>query len=251
MIFFFQHHGMEKRELFQVYQTKNESFPAHLHRAYELIFVKSGTLSLQVDQKQYLMSEGELAFIFCNQMHSFSTTGESDIIIALFSPEMIGDFYLAYKDQVPANNIIRPDKSRSFDNLESIYTQKSLLYYLCGELLAATNMEAVSGKSQVEVLQRVFYYVDQHFGRNCSLKAVSKSMQYDYTYLSKLFSGLTGMHFSEYVNRYRIAQACYMLKTEKQTISEISSRCGYTTLRTFHRNFRLVMNCPPREYLSY
>lgn len=250
MLFFFEHHGMTGKNLFRVNQMHNESFPSHLHRAYEIISVNAGTLSLQVEQKQYLLKKGELAFIFCNQVHSFSTPEQSDISVILFSPEIIGDFFSAYNDRVPVCNVVRLAKSQNFHSLKSIYARKSVLYHICDALLSSTEMESVGGRPQVAILQQIFAYVDKHFGEDCSLKRLSGSLQYDYAYLSKLFTRLAGMHFTDYLNNYRIAQACYMLNSGRQTISEIAYHCGYTTLRTFHRNFRSIVHCSPREYLA-
>lgn len=227
-----------------------QTFPSHLHRAYELVFVNAGTLSLQVEQKQYLLVKGEAAFIFCNQIHSFSASERSEIIVILFSPEMIWDFYSAYKDHAPDNNVIRLNRATDFSALKSVYAQKSWLYHICGELLSGAKIEPVSKSSQAMVLQQIFAYVDKHFFEDCSLKAVAGALQYDYAYLSRLFTRMVGMHYTEYLNNYRVAQACHMLKAGKNTVSETAANCGYSTLRTFHRNFRMVLHCSPREYLS-
>lgn len=249
-MFFFEHHGIDEKDLFRVIQMRAQTFPAHLHRAYELVFVNAGTLSLQVEQKQYLLAEGEAAFIFCNQIHSFSASKKSEIIVILFSPELIWDFYSSYKEHVPDNNVICLNKTVDFSALKSVYAQKSWLYHICDELLSAAKMEPVSNSSQVVALQQIFAYVDKHFSGDCSLKAVARALQYDYAYLSRLFTRMVGMHYTEYLNNYRIAQACHMLKVEKNTVSEAAANCGYSTLRTFHRNFHMVLHCSPREYLS-
>jgi len=250
MIYFFEHHGMEGKQLFRISRMPNAVFPAHLHRAYELIFIRSGVLTLHVEQKQYSLCSGDLAFIFCNQIHSFSTADHSDIMIILFSPEMIGDFYSVYKEHIPHCNVIHMNRTLDFESMQSIYAQKSFLYEICDRLLQSTRMEPTSNQSQIALLQKVFAYVDVHFHQACSLKTVAAALQYDYAYLSKLFARLAGMHYTEYLNDYRIAQACYLLTAGRHTISDIASLCGYQTLRTFHRNFRLVMHCSPREYLS-
>lgn len=250
MAFFFEHHGMAEKNLFRVNRMRNEAFPAHLHHAYELIYVNSGTLSLQVEQKQYQMQTGDLAFLFGNQIHSFSPVGEADISVVLFSPEIIGAFYSAHKDQVPARNVFRLNPPLDFATLHTLYAQKGALYTVCDALLSSTEMEQGASRSQVAVLQQIFAHVDKHFGEECSLKSVAKALQYDYAYLSKLFTRLAGMHFTEYLNNYRIAQACYLLGSGSGTISDIAIRCGYANLRTFHRNFQRVMCCSPREYLA-
>lgn len=248
MIFFFEHHGMIGTDFFRVHQIQIKSFQAHLHRAYELIFVNEGSLSLTVDQKNYCLQTGELAFIFCNQMHSFSTTEPSGVTVVLFSPELIGDFHTAYHDSVPVNNVITLAQPPNLNEFTSIYARKSILYGICDALLSNTALECPGNRSQVAVLQTIFAYVDNHFAEDCSLKSVALSLQYDYAYLSKLFSRLTGMCFTQYLNHYRISQACYLLCCGSHTVSDVAYLCGYATLRTFHRNFRQVVHCSPRAY---
>lgn len=249
MFFFFEHHGMKGKDFFQVSQLDDQSFPSHLHRAYELVYVTEGTVGLEVEKKPYTMARGDLAFVFSNQIHHFTTPNGSEIQIILFSPEIIGGFYTAYRDSVPEDNVIHFEEELDFYSCKSLYAQKSILYHVCDELLKKTAMKPASSNSQTAVLQQIFAYVDKHYGTDCSLKTISGSIQYDYAYLSKLFAKMTGMRFTEYLNNYRIAQACYLLKEQQMSVSEIASRCGYENLRTFHRNFRLVMECSPREYV--
>lgn len=250
MIFFFEHHGMVGKDFYRVNRMLGKSFPAHLHFAYELIFVNAGEIVLQVERTQAVMKRGELAFIFGNQIHSFTALEGADVTVVIFSPELVGDFYQAYKDFVPKSNVLRPRLRPGFEDAESVYAKKGLLYSVCGALLSSAEMEPVTDQGRATLLQNVFAYIDRHFAEKCSLKDLAGELQYDYTYLSRLFNQLAGMRFSEYLNNYRISQACYMLKTGGRTISEISELCGYSSLRTFHRNFLRVMRCSPREYIS-
>ncbi len=250
MFFFFEHHGMKGKDFFQVTQMRNQSFPAHLHRAYELIYVTKGTLFLQIEDKNYTMTGGDLAFVFHNQIHYFNAEQGCVVHIILFSPEIIGSFYSLYRDYIPENNVIHLSSDLDFSLCDSIYAQKSLLYHVCALLLKSTNMKKVSKRSQTAVLQQIFAYVDQYYQTDCSLKVISLAIQYDYAYLSKLFVRMTKMHFTEYLNNYRISQACYLLRQQQDLILNIAEKCGYTNMRSFHRNFRKITGCSPREYLN-
>jgi len=253
MLFFFEHFGMAGEETFHIHTLYNEPFPAHLHRAYELIYVKDGKLSLQVEQKKYSLETGQLAFVFGNQIHSFTllTSNWTEVLVLIFSPEIITDFNLEYKDFVPANNIILMPKWLDFCELNSTYQRKGALYNLCDILLSATEMEPIGNTVHSAVLQQLFLYIDKNYqGESCSLKNAAETLQYDYTYLSKLFSKSTGINFTVYLNNFRIAKACTMLHNKEMTISKIADRCGYMNLRTFHRNFLKIMNCTPQVYLS-
>ncbi|NLO84749.1 MAG: AraC family transcriptional regulator [Clostridiales bacterium] len=248
MQFFFEHHGLGDNKLFFVNHMKEQSFPAHLHRAFEIIYVNRGKLSALIDQKRYSLTAGEFVFVFCNQVHSFFASPDADITIVLFSPEMIGSFYSAYKNSIPSINFLRMEHTPDFDNLPSVYAQKGALYTICDALLQSSDMVTANNHTHVSIIQQIFAYVDKHYNETCTLRTVSTALQYDYAYISKLFTRLAGMHFTQYLNNYRIAQACYMLSSGAYAISDIASSCGYTEQRTFNRNFRNIMNCSPTEH---
>ena len=102
--------------------------------------------------------------------------------------------------------------------------------------------------SIIQIPQKVFSYIENHFGEDCTLKDVAHRLQYDYAYLSKLFKRFAGISFTEYLNNYRISQACILLDEVSDSVTKISERCGYNNLRTFHRNFRRIMGVSPQEY---
>jgi len=246
-MYFFENHGMNDTTYFS-YGHLERGFPAHLHLACELICVRSGSLFLSIDQKKYTLNKDELAFVFPNQIHGFVSNEKIDLYILIFSPEIIDDFFQAYKGYVPANNIISMPKWLHYDDLNCIYSKKGALYTLCGILLSTTKMEKSDSLANATILQKVFSYIDANFREDCSLKCTAEALKYDYTYLSRLFSKYTDVSFTTYLNNYRISQACAMLEKNEYTISEIAYRCGYMSLRTFHRNFQRVMHCSPHIY---
>jgi YesN/AraC family two-component response regulator len=245
---FFEHHGVEEKEFFRSSNLVNFTFPLHFHRAYELIIINEGELLVSIDQKEYVMNKNDIAFIFNNQMHEFKTMDHSNISIVIFSPELIGDFFMKYKGYIPENNVIHLRKAFDLDKLDSIYRQKSFLYDICGTLVDNTEFLPVEHSTKTEVLHKILLYVDRNYSEDCTLKVIAKKLQYDYTYLSKLFIQMTNMSFTEYLNQYRTSQACYLLKNSHQSISEISINCGYNNLRSFNRNFKKFTSHSPRKF---
>lgn len=245
---FFEKHGVGEKELFRFFSLKNYQFPLHFHRAYELIYIDHGQMSVVIDQKQYILQKNDLAFIFNNQMHKFETIDGSKATIILFSPELIGDFYMTYKGFIPDDNILHLGEDLKLTKLDSIYSQKSFLYAVCAELVNQKTFIPVKQSPQTKVLYKILLYVEQNYSTHCTLKAVAKHLKYDYAYISKLFTQQMNMTFTEYLNNYRISQACYLLKNSNQTIGEIATNCGYNNLRTFHRNFGKITNMSPSKY---
>ncbi|RFB15339.1 AraC family transcriptional regulator [Bacillus sp. HNG] len=246
---FFEHHGVEENELFHTATLSNFSFPLHFHHAYELIIVNEGELVVTIDQKEYLLQKNDAAFVFNNQMHEFKTMNHSTISIVIFSPEMVGDFFMNYKGYVPQNNIIH--LKAILTKLDSIYRQKSFLYNVCGILVDNTEFIPVEYSPKTKVLHKILLYVDKNYSEECTLKVIAKHLKYDYPYLSKLFVQMTNLPFTEYLNHYRITQACYLLKNSEQSITEISSKCGYNNLRSFNRNFKRITKNSPKKYREY
>lgn len=245
---FFEHHGMDEKEFFRQLTLLNFNFPLHFHRAYELIIVNEGELLLTIDQKKYRLQKSNLAFIFSHQIHEFHTPHHSDLTIILFSPELIGHFFMKYKEYLPENNVIAYDQLPNLQSLDTIYSQKSFLYGVCDALLKQTNFVPIQYSTKTKILNKILLFVDQHFHQDCTLKTVAKHIGYDYAYLSKLFVQLTQMSYTEYLNRYRIFHACYLLKSSQQSVSEIAFNCGYNNLRSFNRNFKKIIGQSPQEY---
>ncbi|HHU18867.1 MAG TPA: AraC family transcriptional regulator [Bacilli bacterium] len=245
---FFQSHGVEEKEFFHWMPLTEYQFPLHFHRAYELIFVKKGKLLVTVNHVEYTLESNQLIFIFSNHIHDIEIIGESEVTIILFSPELIGDFFTEYKGSSPSNPVIKLDSLPNLETLTSIYKQKSFLYQLCGELVDQTEFIKIESSTKTRLLHRILLFVDENYQSNCSLKDVAKHLRYDYPYLSKLFVQMTNMTFTDYLNNYRISQACYLLKNSGFSISEVATQCGYNQLRTFHRNFKAIIGKSPKQY---
>jgi AraC-like DNA-binding protein len=82
----------------------------------------------------------------------------------------------------------------------------------------------------------------------CDLETLSVSLTYNYGYLSRYFKERTGISFTEYVNRYRITEACYLIGNTEKTFLSISCECGFDSLRSFNRNFIKIMGITPGDY---
>ena len=62
------------------------------------------------------------------------------------------------------------------------------------------------------------------------------------------FNDNFGMNFSSYVNNYRVQLVKeYLLKTDLD-ITQISTMCGFGTIRNFNRIFKSICGLSPSEY---
>ena len=62
----------------------NFNFMTHMHRDLELTYVLSGEIDLTVEDKTYRVKAGEMALVFSNQIHAYSTPEASRVLIHVF-----------------------------------------------------------------------------------------------------------------------------------------------------------------------
>ena len=230
----------------------NFSFPAHLHGSFEFITLVSGEMQVKIDEKTYVLTRGKGVLIFPNQTHELITEGQSSHYLCIFSPDTVRAYAKQCAAKLPKNNLVEIDDFY-LDKLISLSTQatvsavKGLLYSLCAELDAITEyVDRDTGDH--ELLQSIFDFVEKNCASQCDLGALAESTTYNYVYLSRYFKERTGITFTEYVNRYRINQACYLLGNTDKTILSISEECGFESLRSFNRNFLAIVKNTPKKY---
>ena len=239
-------------DYFLVEKGENFDYPAHMHHCFEFLSVLDGEMCVEVDDLQYTLGVGDALLIFPNQIHSMHTPTESRHILCLFSPKLVNAYTEKTSAQIPVDNLFRPDKFyidklAGFTEKRGIFETKGLLYSLCGCFDEhAVLRESVVGSNIL--LYDIFKFIEHNFNSECTLAALARSTGYDYSYLSRYFRQTVGISYSEYVIQYKISRACYLLQNSEATILDISSDCGFNSLRSFNRNFRLQLGIPPAEY---
>lgn len=247
---FYESHWFGDSNSYQAYSLENFSIPCHFHRSYEIISVNEGSIHLTVEDKNYQLKKGEIAFVFPNQLHSYLSIGHTVLVFIIFSPEMIGSFSIQYQNMVPKVNVFSY-KPLYADELQfpNIFERKSFLYHICGILIERTDFYNRKTKSdKLQLLHQLLLYIDAHLEEDCSLMTVAKKLEYDYAYLSKFFHERVGMTYTAYLNQYRIMHACYILRNTKEKIVDISIKCGYDNQRAFNRNFKKIVGVTPVNY---
>lgn len=250
-MFFYENQLFGGDVMYNSFALENCDFPYHFHQTFELIFVHSGELSMTINDKNYIVKKNELAFIFPHQLHSFTCRCSCRFILLIFPSEMVASFYHKYRYSFPENNVITCD-CVPYDKFlfKDIFDCKSFLYKMCSNLISQTSfIPKDSNQSDSDnILYSLINYVQENYKETCSIRQVSKEFGYDYCYMSKYFSKKIGMTFTEYLNQYRISQAEFMLKNTNEPISSIAMQCGYDTIRTFNRNFKLYTGTTPAKY---
>lgn len=226
-------------------------FPPHMHLCFELITVLEGEMNVTVDGIENLLHEGEALLIFPNQLHALDSE-KSRHMLCIFSPDLVRAYSSKTEKSLPKSNLFTPDKyliealDKTPENAKTI-AKKGLLYSLCAAF--DENIEYQPRKSgQKSLLSKIFAFVEENFSGECSLEELSARLGYDYAYLSRCFKKAAGISYVAYLNIYRLNKACYLLDNTDKSILQCALEAGYSSLRTFNRNFKNHFGISPAEY---
>lgn len=248
---FYQFHHFGSPDYLKIEKNNNFSFPLHLHQCFEIVILLSGEMEITVDNKSFLLSAGEALLIFPNQIHSLKST-ESEHVLCIFSPHLVQAYTTRTTDKIPCSNKFVPhtyliNALETLDPDASVAEKKGVLYSLCALFDKAAAYETKPSASST-LLYRVFSFVEDNFSADCSLSRLSQDSGYDYAYLSRFFRKTVGISFSAYVNHYRLSHACYLMENTKLPVIQCAYESGYSSLRSFNRNFKQYFDMTPSEY---
>jgi len=254
-MFFYEADRYGQNDSFWVWPCENMTFPIHLHRSFEFLYVRQGQVVVEVDQDKVTLGPDEMVLIFPNQLHSYLTPEYSDSLICIFSPEFVSLFsrLAQNKKQAPLVTKLNPDtRAYILSNIrqceDNRFRIKSVLYALCAEVFEKTTLVEKSISGDHALIHKILMLIENHYAEELSLQIIAKKLGYNYQYLSRFFNAQFKMPFTRMLNARRVDYAAYLIKNTDQNITDIALSCGYKSIRSFNRNFQRVMGQSPREY---
>lgn len=244
-----QHFGIS--EYFHKESGEDFSFPMHLHHSFEFIMITSGSMTVSVGNDCHEIGAGEGILLFPEQLHALTST-KSEHSLIIFSRDIISAFYAKHASELPVcPRVALPPylaaELAALNENSSTIKMKGVLYSLCA--LLDEQSAYVKRKTREDgLLHAIFDFVEQNYDKSCTLEDLAAALGYHPSYLSRYFGESAHMSFVSYVNRYRISRACYLLKNSNKSVLECAYDCGYTSLRSFNRNFKLHVGVSPKEY---
>lgn len=92
-------------------------------------------------------------------------------------------------------------------------------------------------------------YIERHYqDPNLSLDEIAVAVGLSPSYLSTLFSEILGLRLFEYINRFRLNRSMSVLLNTDKTINEIADDFGFSSARSYIRNFKKYYNTTPGQY---
>ncbi len=234
---------------------ENFQFVSHIHRDPELIYVKAGELTVTVEGRSFPARAGQMALVFSNQIHAYSSAARNLVAVHVFSEDNVPSFAKLIAGKHPACPVFDCDPVVANYYVQGCLEQenrsklalKSYLYGVCDSFLSQAQL--LSGRQDhPDVLHRMFGYIAEHFTENITLTEMGSALGYEPHYLSRVFGRAVGINVKQYINLYRIDYAKDRLQNSNDPVTDIALSCGFQSIRNFNRVFLAKVGVTPQAF---
>lgn len=253
-----------------------EDYPAHWHTTPEIIMPTENIYTVECYNQIITLREGDIILICPGCIHTLYAPEkgrriifqadinplrfmkEIETLVTIISPLIVitpEDFPSIY-DKVKSLLLEIKDEylsSSSFSEV-GIYSKTLEIITLIGRSRAATGMKTISPdapRKQEEYIEKfieICNYISAHCSDELNLEAVASMSGFSKFYFSRLFKQFTNVSFYKYVNQKRIEKAAEMLTEPNISITNVALSCGFESLSSFIRMFKIVKGCTPTEF---
>ena len=270
-------HG-PKDDPFSTYHIENagRSFqiPVHWHDELEIIYVKSGFLTVSISGESYIGKPGDAFVVSPGNLHLMgSDTGAVDYYTFLFPLKNLSfraDDLLEDKLLEPLNSghlMINPrinDTAKELcEQLIEVYAAKNdesesqltaqiktkiiLLQFILEMWKKGFIIENdTSGRNTVE--KEMVSYIQQNYTGKISLKEFGEQFHLSEKYISRYFKEHFHITLSQYVTYLRLEHAKQLLQDTDIPVTEVAMQSGYQNVSYFIRSFKKTYEISPLKY---
>ena len=270
-------HGT-KDDPFSIYHIANakRSFqiPIHWHDEFEIIYVRSGFLTVSISGESYIGKTGDAFVVSPGNLHLMgSQTGTVDYYTFLFPLKYISfrtDDMLDEKLLEPLNSghlmicprvndtakelceqLIKIYEAKNDESESKITTQVRTKIILLQFILEMWKKGFViendtSGRNTVE--KEMVSYIQQNFTGKISLREFGEQFHLSEKYISRYFKEHFHITLSQYVTYLRLEHAKQLLQDTDIPVTDVAMQSGYQNVSYFIRSFQKAYAVSPLKY---
>lgn len=247
----------------------------NIHSVVELLYVRSGSYSVEMNNTKCNISAGDL-ILFCSNVPHYAVSGDDEdnsyyvlkippsFLLEMSDWERRAEYVTRFAIPRPENKCIwrreELEGSRILHVLEEMISEHESRGYayevaitlklseLLFEILREKPIDNASQHPEVaKLIYDAILYVGEHYSEDISERKLASSLGLSYSYFSRCFKQVTGVSFKQHLNRERVNRAEQMLVLGKKTVTEVAGECGYNTVSYFINTYRSIKGKTPYD----
>ncbi|MCY9667453.1 AraC family transcriptional regulator [Paenibacillus alginolyticus] len=244
----------------------------HFHDHYEIYYLLRGKRYYFIQDRSYLIQEGDLVFIDKNELHK---TRNADIHLHERILLNFDDSWIRSIDEKASTHLLVPfqQKQHIFSltganrtfvenllfsllrekhqalggwqlNSKALLTQ---LLFFCSRITDKISSAQEDPPAYNPKIFEIVAYINEQYRNRLTLASISESFHISPSYFCRTFKETTGFSFIEYLNNVRIREAQRLLRETKLKVIHIAEQSGFDSVAHFGRVFKQVTTQTPLE----
>ena len=257
------------------YDREGALVPNHWHKETELVFVRTGSVKMVINDVLYTLGPGDMAVILGGDTHSYFQTYDHERVVVMFAPELFEDgeeLRLIQKKMKGISRVSTQWNEAHQRTVRAIFQRlielndtaelgrnlsvRARLYDLVVLLANGFEQDAQQRDTQEKSaqaamlanLEKAFLYVERNFSSHIDLQDAADELGFTTSYFARFFKRFTGITFMEYLTAYRIGRVQRLLAERRMNVTQIAEATGFSSVKTFNRVFKAHTGMSPREY---
>lgn len=249
--------------------------PWHWHEELEIVYIKNGTLKLQIPSATYLMNAGDCAVINTNVLHYAVAVHSCELHSLVFNSAVItgsisSAFYQKYMQPLLScssfaciafeaqQSYVAQYFCKAFESLRTNafgyeFTVREELSRICLYLYKHFSDQLFTAKqtqnSDSIRIEKMIDFIQNHYTEDITLSHIAESADVGERECLRCFKRTIGQSPIQYLLKYRLMKGANLLLTfPTLSISEIASTCGFDHPSYFSKMFKQFYNSSPKEY---
>ena len=255
------------------------SFLWHWHSEIEITLITKGCMLYQVNDRCFLLKEGEALFGNSSTLHSGHMADETDCeyISITFAPRLL----YGYEGSLIQEKYVAPvlhhrglaaihfDSSESWqegivEGLRNIIEEsenrrpfyelriQEQLLHIWLLILENCSVEGTEGRSidekNYERIRCMLSFIQENYARKLELEDIAQHVHICKSECCRIFKNYMKESLFDYILKYRIDQSLPDVLDGKDSLTEIALRVGFADSNYFSKVFHRIKGCSPREY---
>lgn len=239
--------------LFKPIFPKNFVFPGEVHDFWEVLYVRSGEVTVSANEQVYLLKKGDIVFHKPMEFHSFYTSGQTAASCFIMSFAASGPLMTTFENFVVS---LSQEQQKQLSSLISFLSNDCLLdnggvdrrclhhlnnhpdkfqivvnrieQFLLSFPKRPVYIDSNLSSASAVIYQRAIHVMEENISQWLSVPEIAEKCNVSVTYLKEIFIKYTGLGIHKYFLKLKLSHAYQMLK-DGQSADEVSKLLGFSS----------------------